>query len=135
MKIKKIVGREILDSRGNPTIEVDVLLSSGSKGRAVAPSGASTGAHEAWELRDSRKKRYGGKGVEKAVSKVNTTIAAVLKGESAKDQAHIDQILLHLQLIYHENLAHTMKIYPLIYVSYSLSVFLWVYSSKYLAVL
>lgn len=96
MKIKKIVGREILDSRGNPTIEVDVLLSSGSKGRAVAPSGASTGAHEAWELRDSRKKRYGGKGVEKAVSKVNTTIAAVLKGESAEDQAHIDQILLDL---------------------------------------
>ncbi len=96
MKIKKIVGREILDSRGNPTVEVDVLLSSGSKGRAAAPSGASTGAHEAWELRDSRKKQYGGKGVEKAVSKVNTTIDATLRGQNAEDQAYIDQILLDL---------------------------------------
>ena len=67
MKIEKILGREILDSRGNPTIEVDVWLESGVKGRASVPSGASTGEHEALELRDNDKKRYGGKGVLKAV--------------------------------------------------------------------
>ena len=96
MKIKKIVGREILDSRGNPTVEVDVLLSDGAFGRAAAPSGASTGAHEAWELRDRAKKRYGGKGVQKAVAQVNQHIARRLKGQDASDQQHIDQLLLDL---------------------------------------
>ena len=71
MKIEKIVAREILDSRGNPTVEVDVVLESGITGRASVPSGASTGEHEALELRDGDKKRYGGKGVQKAVDNVN----------------------------------------------------------------
>ena len=93
MKIKKIVGREILDSRGNPTVEVDVLLIDGAFGRAAAPSGASTGAHEAWELRDRAKKRYGGKGVQKAVAQVNQHIARRLKGQDPSDQQHIDQLL------------------------------------------
>ncbi len=96
MKIKKIVGREILDSRGNPTVEVDVLLIDGAFGRAAAPSGASTGAHEAWELRDRAKKRYGGKGVQKAVAQVNQHIARRLKGQDPSDQQHIDQLLLDL---------------------------------------
>ena len=75
MKIEKIIGREILDSRGNPTVEVDVVLESGIMGRASVPSGASTGEHEALELRDGDKKRYGGKGVLKAVENVNNIIA------------------------------------------------------------
>ena len=74
MKIEKIVAREILDSRGNPTVEVDVVLESGIMGRASVPSGASTGEHEALELRDGDKQRYGGKGVQKAVENINTTI-------------------------------------------------------------
>ena len=96
MKIKKIVGREILDSRGNPTVEVDVLLRDGAFGRATAPSGASTGAHEAWELRDRAKKRYNGKGVQKAVAHVNQHIAGRLKGQDASNQQQIDQRLLDL---------------------------------------
>ena len=79
-KIKKIIAREIVDSRGNPTVEVDVYLTDGSMGRAAVPSGASTGSHEAVELRDGDKKRYGGKGVLKAVSNVNEVIAKKLKG-------------------------------------------------------
>jgi enolase len=75
MRIEKITGREILDSRGNPTVEVDVWLESGVMGRASVPSGASTGEHEALELRDGDKNRYGGKGVQKAVENVNKTIA------------------------------------------------------------
>ncbi len=75
MKIEKIIGREILDSRGNPTVEVDVILESGIIGRASVPSGASTGEHEALELRDGDKKRYGGKGVLKAVDNINNIIA------------------------------------------------------------
>jgi enolase len=75
LKIKKVIGREILDSRGNPTVEVDVLLSNGTLGRTAAPSGASTGAHEAWDLRDHGKKRYSGKGVMKTVDNVNEVIA------------------------------------------------------------
>ena len=67
MRIRKVIAREIIDSRGNPTIEVDIVLSGGTVGRAAAPSGASTGVHEAWELRDRNNKRYGGKGVQKAV--------------------------------------------------------------------
>ena len=79
--IKDIKGREILDSRGNPTVEVDIILSDGSFGRAAVPSGASTGSHEALELRDGDKKRYGGKGVLKAVENVNTTLKKALKGK------------------------------------------------------
>ena len=79
MKIEKITGREILDSRGNPTVEVDILLESGVMGRASVPSGASTGENEALELRDGDKKRYGGKGVLKAIENINTIIAPALK--------------------------------------------------------
>lgn len=91
-----ITGREILDSRGNPTVEVDVTLEDGSMGRAAVPSGASTGAHEAVELRDGDKKRYLGKGVLKAVEAVNSTIAEELVGLDAEDQVAIDQIMLKL---------------------------------------
>ena len=93
MKIEKITGREILDSRGNPT---DILLESGVMGRASVPSGASTGENEALELRDGDKKRYGGKGVLKAVENINTIIAPALKGMSALDQIGIDHAMLAL---------------------------------------
>ena len=96
MKIEKITGREILDSRGNPTVEVDILLESGVMGRASVPSGASTGEYEALELRDGDKKRYGGKGVLKAVENINTIIAPALKGMSALDQIGIDHAMLAL---------------------------------------
>jgi enolase len=96
MKIEKIVAREILDSRGNPTIEVDVTLECGVVGRAAVPSGASTGENEALELRDGDKKRFGGKGVLKAVENVNTAIAKELIGESALDQRKIDLKMLAL---------------------------------------
>src|ERR1700737_4568031 len=94
--ISKIIAREILDSRGNPTIEVEVHLVGGAFGRAAIPSGASTGEHEAWELRDGDKKRYGGKGVLKAVTNVNGTIACALKGWDARDQAKIDNKMIEL---------------------------------------
>ena len=96
MKIRKVIAREIIDSRGNPTIEVDVVLSGGPVGRAAAPSGASTGAHEAWELRDRNNKRYGGKGVQKAVDNVNKVIGPRLVGKEVSDQKKLDQILLDL---------------------------------------
>ncbi len=96
MKIEKIVGREILDSRGNPTVEVDVILESGAFGRAAVPSGASTGVNEALELRDGDPKRYGGKGVLKAVANVNGPIAQVLIGHNALDQIGIDQTMIDL---------------------------------------
>ena len=96
MKIEKITGREILDSRGNPTVGVDILLESGVMGRASVPSGASTGENEALELRDGDKKRYGGKGVLKAVENINTIIAPALKGMSALDQIGIDHAMLAL---------------------------------------
>lgn len=96
MKIEKITGREILDSRGNPTVEVDILLESGVMGRASVPSGASTGENEALELRDGDKKRYGGKGVLKAIENINTIIAPALKGMSALDQIGIDHAMLAL---------------------------------------
>ena len=96
MKIEKITGREILDSRGNPTVEVDILLESGVMGRASVPSGASTGENEALELRDGDKKRYGGKGVVKAVENIKTIIAPALKGMSALDQIGIDHAMLAL---------------------------------------
>jgi enolase len=94
--IVDIVGREILDSRGNPTVEVDVVLEDGSLGRAAVPSGASTGAHEAVELRDGDKGRYLGKGVQKAVDAVNNEIYEELTELSAHDQVAIDQILIEL---------------------------------------
>jgi enolase len=94
--IAEIKAREILDSRGNPTIEVDVRLSSGAMGRAAVPSGASTGVHEALELRDGDAKRYGGKGVMKAVGNVNTKIAAALRGFDATRQADLDAKLIAL---------------------------------------
>ncbi len=91
-----IHAREILDSRGTPTVEVDVLLESGARGRAAVPSGASTGAHEAVELRDGDKKRYGGKGVQKAVESVNGELQDALLGLNAEDQVHLDQIMIDL---------------------------------------
>jgi len=94
--IRNVFAREILDSRGNPTIEVDVRLEDGTLGRAAVPSGASTGEHEAWELRDGDKKRYGGRGVKKAVANVNDEIAPVLKGWEARDQKKIDNELIEL---------------------------------------
>jgi enolase len=92
--IVEIVGREILDSRGTPTVEVDVTLEDGSFGRAAVPSGASTGAHEAVELRDGDKKRYGGKGVEKAVSAVNGELFDALVGLDAEDQVRLDKTMI-----------------------------------------
>ena len=94
--ISSVHARQILDSRGNPTIEVDVTLADGIMGRAAVPSGASTGAHEAVELRDGDKSRWGGKGVEKAVANVNGEIAGAVSGREAKDQAGLDAALIAL---------------------------------------
>jgi enolase len=94
--ITDIIGREILDSRGNPTVEVDVILETGMLGRAAVPSGASTGAHAAMELRDGDPKRYGGKGVRKAVDAVNGEIFDALSGFEAEDQLGIDRTLIAL---------------------------------------
>ena len=91
-----IHAREILDSRGNPTVEADVVLQSGAFGRAAVPSGASTGVHEAVELRDGDKKRFGGKGVEKAVANVNDAIYDALAGLDAEDQIEIDRTMIEL---------------------------------------
>src|SRR5262245_10628535 len=94
--IEDVVAREILDSRGNPTVEAEVTLTGGETGRAAVPSGASTGENEAVELRDGDKKRYGGKGVLKAVKNVNEVIAPAVQGIDALDQAEVDQALLEL---------------------------------------
>lgn len=94
--IAEVIAREILDSRGNPTLEVDVTLENGAMGRAAVPSGASTGAHEAVELRDGDKERYNGKGVLNAVAAVNSAISAALAGRDAEDQLLIDQTLIEL---------------------------------------
>ena len=94
--IVDIHAREILDSRGNPTVEVDVHLEDGSLGRAAVPSGASTGAHEAVELRDGDKSRYGGKGVQKAVDAVNGPIFEAISGLDAEEQVGIDEAMLEL---------------------------------------
>ena len=94
--IDQIHAREVLDSRGNPTIEVDVALVDGALGRAIVPSGASTGEHEALELRDGDKSRYGGKGVLKAVDAVNGPLADLLIGADATDQKSIDQQMIAL---------------------------------------
>ncbi len=95
-EIVKIIGREILDSRGNPTVEADVCLAEGSMGRAAVPSGASTGEHEAVELRDGDKARYLGKGTRQAARNINTEIAAALCGQVATRQAQLDKILIDL---------------------------------------
>ena len=95
-RIAGVRARQILDSRGNPTVEVDVRLDNGSLGRAAVPSGASTGAHEAVELRDGDKSRWGGKGVEKAVANVNGEIAGAVVGRDAEDQAGLDQAMIAL---------------------------------------
>src|SRR4029079_6909582 len=94
--ISEIFARQILDSRGNPTVEVDVLTDGGVLGRAAVPSGASTGAHEAVELRDDDKKKYSGKGVLKAVKNVNETITPVLVGYDVADQTGIDEIMIQI---------------------------------------
>lgn len=96
MKIKTVTGREILDSRGNPTVEVEVLLESGVQARAAVPSGASTGEHEALELRDGDPHRYGGKGVLRAVENVNGVLGHALAGRRADDQRDIDSLLIAL---------------------------------------
>ena len=95
-EIVYVHGREVLDSRGNPTVEVEVGLDSGAIGTAIVPSGASTGANEALELRDGDKKRYGGKGVLKAVENVNETIAEELVGMDPVEQVAIDELMLDL---------------------------------------
>src|SRR2546425_4977250 len=94
--IADIHAREILDSRGNPTVEADIVLQSGAMGRAAVPSGASTGSREAIELRDGDAKRYGGKGVLKAVEAVNTEISEAFVGLDASEQSFIDQTLCEL---------------------------------------
>ncbi len=95
-EIRKIYAREVLDSRGNPTVEVEVRTSSGAFGRAIVPSGASTGIYEALELRDGSEKRYCGKGVLRAVNNVNTIIQRELLGQSVLDQVNIDETMIHL---------------------------------------
>src|SRR5471032_2267206 len=94
--IYDIEAREIIDSRGNPTVEVDVILAGGAVGRAAVPSGASTGEHEALELRDGDAKSYGGKGVSKAVKNVTDKILPALQGVDAIDQLTVDRIMLDL---------------------------------------
>src|SRR5215469_6304247 len=94
--IEDVLAREILDSRGNPTVEVEVLLMGGERGAAAVPSGASTGAHEAVELRDGDKKRYGGKGVLTAVQNVNESIREAIIGLDAADQATLDDVMINL---------------------------------------
>ena len=96
LEIVDVLGREIIDSRGNPTVEVEVVLEDGTMGRAAVPSGASTGVHEACELRDGDKGRYLGKGVEKAVANVNTELAECLIGMNALDQVSIDKAMIDL---------------------------------------
>src|SRR5215470_16470849 len=96
MRIQKIKAREVLDSRGNPTVEVDCVLDNGVLGRSIVPSGASTGVHEALELRDNDKKRYLGKGVLKAVANINDELGPALLGKDALDQTALDEAMLAL---------------------------------------
>jgi len=95
-EITNVVARQIIDSRGNPTVEVDVTVASGAVGRAAVPSGASTGSREAVELRDGDKSRYGGKGVLKAVANANGEIGDALVGKDVESQSEIDQIMIDL---------------------------------------
>src|SRR5881275_3577906 len=94
--IEDVIAREILDSRGNPTVEVEILLVGGERGVAAVPSGASTGVHEAVELRDGDKSRYGGKGVLNAVRNVNDTISDAIIGLDATDQIVLDEVMIEL---------------------------------------
>jgi enolase len=94
--IEQVHAREILDSRGNPTVEVEIILETGELGRAAVPSGASTGEHEAVELRDADPQRYGGKGVLRAVENVNETIAPEIEGMDSLAQSEIDALLIEL---------------------------------------
>ena len=96
MKITTVHAREVLDSRGNPTVEADVILEGGAMGRAIVPSGASTGTHETHELRDNDPKRYGGKGVLTALKNVHTEISAVVSGMDADDQRGLDERMIEL---------------------------------------
>src|ERR1700730_1273136 len=96
MEITKIIGREILDSRGNPTVEADVWLADGSMGRAAVPSGASTGEHEAVELRDGDKSRYLGKGTRHAVANIDDKIGPAVMGMDARDQRAVDGRMISL---------------------------------------
>jgi enolase len=96
VKIESVRGREVLDSRGNPTVEVDVFLETGHIGRMMVPSGASTGKHEALELRDGDTNRYCGKGVLKAVENVNVILAQALKGKNVDNQEEIDELMINL---------------------------------------
>src|SRR5437868_10164218 len=96
MQIESIKAREILDSRGNPTVEADVILQNGSFGRASVPSGASTGSREAHELRDNDKQRYHGKGVQQAVAHINNDINKALHRVSIEDQSRLDHLLIAL---------------------------------------
>ena len=95
-EIVEVHARQVIDSRGNPTVEADVSLAGGAVGRAIVPSGASTGEHEAWELRDGVKDRYLGKGVTKAVANVNKSIAKVVEGLDALDQLAVDKAMIAL---------------------------------------
>src|SRR4051794_6914444 len=95
-EISDIRAREILDSRGNPTVEADVILAGGAMGRAAVPSGASTGTHEALELRDGDKKRFLGKGVEKAIRNVSAKILPALRGVDALDQLTVDRLMIEV---------------------------------------
>ena len=95
MKIKNVIGREVLDSRGNPTVEVDVILENGVRGRAIVPSGASTGEREALEMRDGGN-RYNGKGVLKAVENVNTELRDLVIGMDAENQRELDYAMIEL---------------------------------------
>ena len=94
LTIEKVIGREIIDSRGNPTVEAEVYLADGTIGRGTAPSGASTGEFEALELRDNDKERFGGKGVTKAVANINTVINGTLQGMDASDTYAIDKAMI-----------------------------------------
>ena len=96
LMIESVYGREVLDSRGNPTVEVEVMVEGGFMGRAIVPSGASTGAFEAVELRDGDKKRYLGKGVQNAVDNINDIIAPEIEGMNALNQVEIDRIMIEL---------------------------------------
>ena len=95
-RISRVTARQIIDSRGNPTVEADVILENGMRGRGAVPSGASTGEHEALELRDADKSRYLGKGVLRAVENANTTIAQAVKGLDATDQVALDRRMIEL---------------------------------------
>src|ERR1044072_5110286 len=94
--ITAVLGRQVIDSPGNPTVEAEVHLAGGAIGRAIVPSGASTGEHEAWELRDGIKDRYLGKGVTKAVANVNKSIAKAIEGFDALDQVSVDKTMIAL---------------------------------------